>query len=197
MVVDLGNGYTLSRDWELRYGTNVYEPSTVLASSAVALEVKDTTPASDEPVDPDDPLSPNYQIPDDVIRIHFGPGADKKEDFYDIKKYDATLKGLGLDGVAIQTQEDAQNALVQINDAIVAKDKIRADYGAMQNRMENTLTNLSIQAENLQTAEARISDAEVAQTMMEFVRQQILSQSAVAMLAQANSVPQMVMALIR
>ena len=99
-------------------------------------------------------------------------------------------------GFTIQTQEDAQITLAAINDAIVAKDKIRADLGALQNRFENTIMNLNTQAENLQAAESRISDVDVSTEMTEFVRQQILSQSAVAMLAQANSLPQMAMQVI-
>ena len=66
----------------------------------------------------------------------------------------------------------------------------------MQNRLENTITNITTQAENLQAAESRISDVDVATEMTEFVRQQILAQSAVAMLSQANSLPQMAMQLI-
>jgi len=67
----------------------------------------------------------------------------------------------------------------------------------MQNRLENTITNLSIQAENLQASESRISDVDVATEMTEFTRQQILAQSAVAMLAQANSLPKMALQLIQ
>ncbi len=66
----------------------------------------------------------------------------------------------------------------------------------MQNRLENTITNLNTQAENLQAAESRISDVDVATEMTEFVRRQILTQSAVAMLSQANSMPQMAMQII-
>ena len=99
-------------------------------------------------------------------------------------------------GATISTQEAAQNALVALNSAIVSKDKIRAHLGALQNRLENTITNLNIQAENLQAAESRISDVDVATEMTEFVRNQILTQSAVAMLAQANSLPKMAMQLI-
>ena len=83
-----------------------------------------------------------------------------------------------------------------ITNAIISKDKIRAHLGAMQNRLENTITNLNTQAENLQAAESRISDVDVATEMTQFVRNQILSQSAVAMLSQANSLPQMAMKLI-
>ena len=67
----------------------------------------------------------------------------------------------------------------------------------MQNRLENTITNLQIQAENLQAAESRISDVDVANEMTNFVRNQILTQSAVAMLAQANQLPQMAMQLMQ
>jgi len=66
----------------------------------------------------------------------------------------------------------------------------------LQNRFENTITNLSIQAENLQASESRISDADVATEMTGFVRDQLLAQSATAMLAQANSLPEMLVRLI-
>uniref|UniRef100_UPI00262B3DF8 flagellin n=1 Tax=Solidesulfovibrio sp. TaxID=2910990 RepID=UPI00262B3DF8 len=78
-----------------------------------------------------------------------------------------------------------------------SKDKIRANLGALQNRLENTISNLQIQAENLQAAESQISDVDVATEMTEFVRQQILTQSAVAMLSQANSLPRMALSLIQ
>ncbi len=100
------------------------------------------------------------------------------------------------DGYTVSTQEAAQKALNAINNAIESKDKIRAHLGAMQNRLENTITNLNVQAENLQAAESRISDVDVATEMTQFVRNQILPQSAVAMLGQANSLPQMAMQLI-
>lgn len=99
-------------------------------------------------------------------------------------------------GNSIQTQSSAQAALNAINDAIIDKDKARASLGALQNRLENTINNLAIQAENLQAAESRISDVDVAKEMTEFVRNQILTQAAVAMLAQANSLPRMAMQLI-
>ena len=99
-------------------------------------------------------------------------------------------------GQSIKTQEDAQLALDAIQNAIVEKDKIRAHLGATQNRLENTVTNLTIQSENLQNAESRIRDVDVATEMTNFVRNQVLTQSAVAMLSQANSLPQMAQQLI-
>lgn len=102
----------------------------------------------------------------------------------------------GVQVINIETQEGAQRALEQIDDAIVIKDNIRANLGALQNRLENTVSNLAIQAENLQAAESRISDVDVAMEMTEFVREQILTQAATAMLAQANSLPRMALQLI-
>ena len=109
--------------------------------------------------------------------------------------YEAS-KTFSAGGRSIATQEEAQMSLVAVNNAIVAKDNVRASLGATQNRQENTVTNLTIQAENLQAAESRISDVDVATEMTQFVRNQILTQSAVAMLSQANSMPQMAMQLI-
>lgn len=99
-------------------------------------------------------------------------------------------------GMSVSTQELAQHALSSLTDAIVMKDKIRANLGAVQNRLENTISNLQIQAENLMSSESQISDVDVANEMTEFVREQILTQSAVAMLSQANSLPKMAMQLI-
>jgi flagellin-like hook-associated protein FlgL len=101
------------------------------------------------------------------------------------------------DGAEVRTQSSAQEALDAISESINAKDKIRADLGAMQNRLENTMTNLTIQAENLQASESRISDVDVATEMTEFTRNNVLSQAATSMLAQANSLSQLALSLIR
>jgi flagellin len=98
--------------------------------------------------------------------------------------------------ISIQTQAEAQEALEKMRQAIIIKDQIRAHLGAMQNRLENTISNLQIQSENIQNAESRISDVDVATEMTELVQNQVLSQAAVAMLAQANSLPQMALQLI-
>ncbi len=98
--------------------------------------------------------------------------------------------------LSIRTQEQAQKSLERIDNAIVTKDKIRAHLGALQNRLENTVSNLQIQAENVQASESRISDTDVATEMTEFIRGQVMTQAGVAMLAQANSLPQMAVQLI-
>ncbi|WP_022663378.1 flagellin N-terminal helical domain-containing protein [Paucidesulfovibrio longus] len=138
----------------------------------------------------------NGLTPTGPIKIHFGTGNDSAEDYYYISVNNSTASALGLANSHISTQRQAQLALAALQNAIISKDKIRANLGAMQNRLENTITNLTIQAENMSSAESRISDVDVATEMTEFVRQQILSQSAVAMLAQANSLPRMAMQLI-
>jgi len=132
-----------------------------------------------------------------VTKIHFGPGNDPAEDYYYIETRDCTAKGLGIDKTTIETQDKAQNALGELNQAIIKKDTARAYFGAMQNRLENTVSNLQIQAENLQAAESRISDVDVATEMPEFIRMQVLTQAAIAMLSQANSLPQMALQLLQ
>ncbi len=145
------------------------------------------------------------------LKVHFGTGNDCAEDYYYISIGTSTASALGLGhaaaaktgsgatanaGKTISTQALAQASLDAVQNAIVSKDKIRANLGALQNRLENTVSVLEIQAENVQAAESQISDVDVATEMTEFVRQQILSQSAVSMLAQANSLPRMAMSLI-
>ena len=138
------------------------------------------------------------------LKVHFGTANDSAEDYYYIQIGTSTASALGVGNEAdsssaaytVSTQEAAQKALVGLTNAVVSKDKIRAHLGALQNRLENTISNLTTQAENLQAAESRISDVDVATEMTQFVRNQILTQSAVAMLSQANSMPQMAMQLI-
>lgn len=181
--VNLGNGNIVKGAFNVTGGDD-------RALSATSLTLK----AAKEGGDPDG--GDLAELFDDRIKIHFGTMNDSAEDYYYIFKHDATTEGLGLSGVNVKTQASAQDALIKINDAIVKKDEIRSDYGALQNRFENTITNLRVQAENLQTAEARISDADIAIEMSLFVKNQILAKSSTAMLAQANLVPQMVFRLI-
>ena len=99
-------------------------------------------------------------------------------------------------GAHIRTQSHAQEALDAIQSAIERKDIVRANLGAYQNRLENTITNLNIMSENLQASESRISDVDVATEMTEFTRNNIMAQAAVAMLGQANSLPQLALTLL-
>jgi len=142
------------------------------------------------------------------IKIHFGTGNNRAEDYYFIRIADARTESLFRDAwetrppgnakpnIAVSTQHAAQMALDKLNTAILRKENIRANLGGIQNRLENTITNLQIQAENLQASESRISDVDIAEEMTEFVRNQVLTQAAIAMLSQANALPQMALRLL-
>lgn len=98
--------------------------------------------------------------------------------------------------VSVSTASDAQIAIEAINSAIEKVSKERARYGAMQNRLEHTINNLRVSAENLQAAESRIRDADMASEIVEFSKNKIISQSGTAMLAQANAAPQGILQLL-
>lgn len=137
------------------------------------------------------------------LHVHFGTGNASNEDYYYVQIGTATASalgvGLGSGGTAasISTQNLAQQAVDAINTAITSKDNIRANLGSMQNRLASTVSNLQVQGENLQASESRISDVDVATEMTQFVRNQILAQSAVAMLSQANTLPQLALQLLQ
>jgi flagellin len=97
----------------------------------------------------------------------------------------------------VTTSEKASAALSIINDAIEKVSGQRSQLGAFQNRLEHTINNLGTSAENLVASESRIRDVDMAKEMMEFTKQNILSQAAQAMLAQANQQPQGVLQLLR
>jgi len=116
-----------------------------------------------------------------------------------IGKMDTTT--LGVDGLDVSTSglSSASIAawLTTIDTAINKVSQQRADLGAVQNRLEHTINNLGVAAENLTAAESRIRDVDMAKEMMEFTKNNILQQAATAMLAQANQQPQTVLQLLR
>ena len=100
-------------------------------------------------------------------------------------------------GLNIKTVDAATSALLRLETAINTKDTARASFGYKMNRLESTISILDVQAENLMTAESRISDVDVATEMAMLTSNQVLSQAGVSMLAQANSMPQMALTLLR
>ena len=100
-------------------------------------------------------------------------------------------------GLSIDTAANALTALTAITDAITVKDTARASFGYKMNRLESTISILNIQSENLMVAESRISDVDVATEMATMTRTQVLVQAGIAMLAQANAMPQMALSLLR
>jgi flagellin len=98
--------------------------------------------------------------------------------------------------IRVDTQKLADKAITTINDALETVSAERSKLGAMQNRLEHTIANLGTSAENLQAAESRIRDLDMAEEIMAFTKNNILQQAATAMLAQANMAPQSVLQLL-
>jgi flagellin len=123
---------------------------------------------------------------------------DDSEDYNQLKVSigDMHTKALGLDKISLGTQKGAQDAVTAIKDAINYVSQVRGTLGATQNRLEHTQNNLSVMQENIQDAESTIRDTDVAEEMMAYTKNNILVQSAQAMLAQANQVPQGVLQLL-
>ena len=104
---------------------------------------------------------------------------------------------LGVSGLKMSTQTQAQDATSTIDTAINSVSAFRAKLGAVQNRLEHTIANVDNSAENLQSAESRIRDTDMAKEMMEFTRTNVLSQATQSMLAQANAKPNQVLSLLQ
>ena len=126
----------------------------------------------------------------------FQIGANQNQ-IMEISIGDMRAEALGIDNVSLATGADAREAITTINDAINEVSTQRSSLGAYQNRLEHTIKNLDNSAENLQAAESRIRDVDMAKEMMEFTKNNILQQAAQAMLAQANSQPQGILQLLR
>lgn len=99
-------------------------------------------------------------------------------------------------GILVDTQDAADHAVTAIDSAINTVSSQRSELGALQNRLEHTISNLGTSSENLQAAESRIRDLDMAAEMMGFTKSNILNQAATAMLAQANMAPQNVLQLL-
>ena len=128
------------------------------------------------------------------VSIQFGAATTDK---VDITGTDMTSSALSLTTASLTTAASAQAALATIATAITSKDTARARFGYKMNRLESTISVINNQAENLMAAESRISDVDVATEMAIMTRTQVLAQAGVAMLGQANTVPQMALSLLR
>ena len=110
---------------------------------------------------------------------------------------DCHTTAIGVGDIDISNQESAQAAIDVIKDAINYVSDVRGTLGATQNRLDHTINNLSVMTENIQDAESTIRDVDVAEEMMAYTKNNILIQSAQAMLAQANQIPQGVLQLLQ
>ena len=110
---------------------------------------------------------------------------------------DMHADALGIADLDISKQGNAQAAIDKLKAAINTVSSVRGTLGATQNRLDHTINNLSVMQENIQDAESSIRDTDIADEMMDYTKNNILIQSAQAMLAQANQVPQGVLQLLQ
>ena len=140
---------------------------------------------------------------DNQLQLHVGANMDQSE-----KLFVGTMTALSLgllggmqggegDMITISSVEGANMAIGTIDNALKQINKQRADLGAYQNRFELAYNGVAIAAENLQAAESRIRDSDMAKQVVEYTKNQILMQSGTAMLAQANTQPQSVVRLLQ
>jgi len=136
----------------------------------------------------------NGDLAKDGVVFHIGANKDQN---VTLQFMDMRSEALGVIDVNMITQEDANNAIKTIDSALEGVSSERAKYGAMQNRLEHTINNLRVSSENLQAAESRIRDADMASEMVKLSKDRIISEAGTAMLAQANVTPQSILQLIR
>ncbi len=110
---------------------------------------------------------------------------------------DMHAKAMGIADIDVSTQTGASSAIDKIKSAITYVSSTRGDLGAIQNRLEHTINNLSVTTENMTAAESRIRDVDMAEEMMAYTKNNILVQASQAMLAQANQIPQGVLQLLQ
>lgn len=106
---------------------------------------------------------------------------------YNGERADSSLDALKLGGESIATKQGSQLSLSVIDDALIRVNSIRADLGAMQNRLQSTINNLSIYQENLASANSRIRDTDIAEEVSEMTKQNILMNAGLSVLGQANN----------
>jgi flagellin len=108
----------------------------------------------------------------------------------------ATLEALGMTAESLASKETAQTSLSIVDNAMTSVNSIRANFGALQNRLQSTSTNLGVTEENYSAANSRIRDTDVAQESAEMTRQTILQQAGISVLQQANASQQMALKLL-
>lgn len=123
-----------------------------------------------------------------VFDIQIGTRNDPLTDrlTFDASSADVNVAALGLNLASVADKISAQNSLAAIDSAIVSVSGIRADFGALQNRLQSTINNLQVSVENLSSANSRVRDADIAKSTAELTKTNILMQAGTSVLAQAN-----------
>lgn len=133
-------------------------------------------------------------IMDIQVGIHNDPFKDRIT--FNAGAANASLEALGISAEASSTKMGAQQSLSAVDDAIVSVNAIRANFGALQNRMNSTINNIAISDENYSAANSRIRDTDVARESSELIRNQLLVNAGVSVLQQANNIQQVALKLL-
>jgi flagellin len=128
----------------------------------------------------------NGQGPTLEFQVGTGSSPERDRIKYETANANATTGALGIDGVTTVTRQDAQSNLETLDKAISIVSGNRANFGALQNRLQSTMNNLGVMDENLSAANSRIRDADFAQETAELAKRSILSSAGTSTLAQAN-----------
>jgi flagellin len=139
-------------------------------------------------------LSGTGSILDFQVGTRNDPNIDRLS--FDASKADANSAALGVNLTSVADKASAQNSLSAIDQAIVSVSAMRADFGAIQNRLTSTISNLAVSVENMSAANSRIRDVDVAEETAEMTRNNILLQAGTSVLAQANSSAQTALGLL-
>ncbi|MBF0300233.1 MAG: flagellin FliC, partial [Oligoflexia bacterium] len=133
-----------------------------------------------------------------IFDIQIGTRNDPISDrlTFDASSADVNLAALGLNLASVADKISAQNSLSAIDQAIISVSGIRADFGALQNRLQSTTNNIAVSIENLSSANSRIRDTDVAEATAELTRNNILMNAGTSVLAQANQTPATALKLI-
>lgn len=133
-------------------------------------------------------------VMDIQVGVHNDPFEDRIS--FNASAANSTIDALGLTAESLATKEMAQQGIAVADSALVSVNAMRANFGALQNRLNSTLNNLSIAHENFSAAHSRIRDADIAEETSEMTRNQILLQAGVSVLGQANTAQQVALKLI-
>lgn len=133
-------------------------------------------------------------IMDVQVGVHNDPFKDRIS--FDASAANSTTEALGIVAESLATKEQAQTSIDVVDRAMVSVNAMRANFGAMQNRLSSTINNLAIAHENLSAANSRVRDADIAEETAEMTRNTILKQAGVSVLGQANSMQQVALKLL-
>jgi flagellin len=122
--------------------------------------------------------------------------ADADRIMFSVKEYDVRTDALGIDGITAKSVSSARDSIDKLDEAISRVTGSRAGLGAMQNKLQSTVNNLSIAKENLSNARSRVMDADIAEEATAMAQKQILNHAGISVLAQANSSPQLALKLL-